>query len=99
MLRRLNVTIYGLFEWDETKNASNLVKHGISFNDVTEMWSDLNLAQLKSRDTEIDEQRFLCIGKIDQTIWSSIITYRQQRIRIISARRASKLEIKIYEKK
>jgi uncharacterized DUF497 family protein len=93
------LTTFGAYEWDETKNASNLAKHGISFADVTEIWSDLNLAQLKSRDTEIDEQRFLCIGKIDQTIWSCIITYRQQRIRIMSARRSSKLEIKVYEKK
>ena len=45
----------------------------------------------------IDEPRYLIIGKIGEKHWSAIITYRGEKIRIISVRRARKEEVKIYE--
>lgn len=92
------MTVFGMFEWDDQKSNSNLIKHGISFSTAIAMWRDSHLARLKSRAAELDEVRYLCIGKIDQLIWSAIITYRESRIRIISVRRAQKLEVRIYEK-
>jgi len=44
-----------------------------------------------------DEQRFLVIGKIEAKHWSGVITYRGEKIRIISVRRARGEEIEIYE--
>jgi len=44
-----------------------------------------------------DEPRFLVIGKISAVHWSAIITYRREKIRIISVRRSRKEEIDIYE--
>lgn len=44
-----------------------------------------------------DEPRFLVIGKISGRPWSVIITYRSNKIRIISVRRARKEEVDLYE--
>ncbi len=93
------MTRFGLFEWDEDKSSSNMEKHGISFLVATQMWGDPSLAQIESRRDEFDEPRFLCIAKIDNVCWSAIVTFRDQRIRIISVRRARSTEVKIYEKK
>lgn len=93
------MSVLGLFEWDRQKSDANLAKHGISFTTATAMWSDPNLARLKSKAGEFEEDRYLCIAKIDSLIWSAIITYREQHIRIIFVRRARKSEVKIYEKK
>ncbi len=45
----------------------------------------------------VDEPRYLVVGMIMDTAWAGIITYRGDRIRIISVRRARKEEIEIYE--
>ncbi|QLE57138.1 BrnT family toxin [Nostoc sp. TCL26-01] len=45
----------------------------------------------------IDEPRFLVIGLINGKHWSAVITYREERVRIISVRRARDEEVKIYE--
>ena len=45
----------------------------------------------------MDEPRCLVVGRIGETHWSGVITYREQRIRIISVRRSRKEEIAIYE--
>jgi len=44
-----------------------------------------------------DEPRFLVIGRLDSKHWSAVITYRNQQIRLISARRSRKLEVELYE--
>jgi len=83
------------FEFDDTKSQSNLVKHGIDFLDAQKLWDDSERVEIPAR-TE-DEPRFLFIGKITQKYWSAIITYRENKIRIISVRRSRKEEIAIYE--
>ena len=50
-----------------------------------------------SRVYEFDEPRFVVIGKISDTHWSIIVTYRGEKIRIISVRRSRREEIEIYE--
>ena len=83
------------FEFDEPKSQFNLAKHGINFLDAQQIWDDPNRVEIPAR-TE-DEPRFLFIGKIAQKCWSAIITYRENRIRIISVRRSRKEEVAIYE--
>ena len=46
---------------------------------------------------EVDELRFMVIGIIEQKHWSAIITYRDEKVRIISVRRSRDEEIEIYE--
>ncbi len=83
------------FEFDEKKSQSNKRKHGIDFSEAQELWNDQDRVEIPAK--TIDEARFLVIGKIAERHWSSIITYREQRIRMISARRSRKEEIEIYE--
>ena len=83
------------FEFDDSKSQSNLAKHDINFLDAQQLWSDSDRVEIPAR-TE-DEPGFLVIGKIDQKFWSAVITYRENRIRIISVRRSRKEEVAIYE--
>lgn len=59
------------------------------------LWDDPALIEFRAR-TE-DEPRFLVIGCIGMTHWSGVITYRENRVRVISVRRARQEEIAIYE--
>ncbi|BAY19117.1 hypothetical protein NIES21_49760 [Anabaenopsis circularis NIES-21] len=83
------------FEFDDYKSQSNLVKHGINFLDAQELWADPDRVEIPARIE--DEPRFLVIGKIAQKCWSAIITYRENRVRIISVRRSRQEEVEIYE--
>ena len=83
------------FEYDSEKSASNLVKHGIDFETAQTLWDDPNLLEVPAKN--LDEPRFLIIGKINQQYWSAITTYREPNIRIISVRRSRQQEIEYYE--
>lgn len=83
------------FEFDPVKSAINLDKHGINFETAQLLWDDDNLLEIPARN--IDEPRFLVIGKIAEKHWSAIITYRYGNIRLISVRHARQKEIDIYE--
>ena len=83
------------FEFDQEKSQTNQQKHGIDFIEAQLLWLDDMLLEIPARTT--DEPRFLIIGKIGNQHWSAVITYRQDRIRIISVRRSRKEEVEIYE--
>ncbi|MBE9019368.1 BrnT family toxin [Chroococcidiopsidales cyanobacterium LEGE 13417] len=85
------------FEFDEAKSQSNREKHGIDFVEAQELWEDPQRLEILAR-TE-DEPRYLAIGKIKEKHWSAVMTYRNEKIRIISVRRARKEEVAIYESK
>jgi uncharacterized DUF497 family protein len=83
------------FEFDVKKSSSNKIKHGIDFSQAQKLWDDPDLIEIPVRTS--DEPRFLVVGKISDRFWSGIITYRGDKIRIISVRRARKEEVNIYE--
>ena len=83
------------FEFDLKKSDRNKKKHGIDFIEAQELWNDLDLLEIPAKIT--DEARFLVIGKIDDKLWTGIITYRNNNIRIISVRRARNEEVELYE--
>lgn len=83
------------FEFDDKKSLANLEKHGIDFVAAQQLWADPDLIEIAARST--DEQRTLVIGAIKDKIWSAVITYRGEVIRMISVRRSRKAEIEIYE--
>ena len=83
------------FEFDKRKSASNKTKHGIDFTQAQALWDDPDLLEIPAR--KMDEPRFLVIGRIGKTHWSGIITWRGERIRIISVRRSRKEEVTLYE--
>ena len=83
------------FEFDSEKSTNNKKKHGIDFLEAQSLWNDPELIEIAAK--TIDESRFLVIGKIENKFWSCVITYRNEKIRIISVRRSRKEEIELYE--
>lgn len=83
------------FEFDPIKSNSNKKKHGIDFNEAQSLWNDPDFMEIPLK--TIDELRFLTIGRISGKHWSAIITYRSEKIRIISVRSSRKEEVEIYE--
>ncbi len=83
------------FEFDPRKSESNKQKHGIDFSVAQALWDDPDLIEIPVK--TIDEPRYLVIGKIAEKHWSGVITYRGEKIRIISIRRSRKEEVEIYE--
>jgi uncharacterized DUF497 family protein len=85
------------FEWDLAKAEANLEKHGIDFIDVTRVFDDTARIILDVSRPDDLETRIKVIGKIrDVVIVSVVYTDRAGKIRIISARKASKDERERY---
>lgn len=83
------------FEWDEQKSQRNKQKHSISFNKAKETFEDDNAVEFLGNTK--DEPRILRIGKtLGKVLIAVVYTMRKAVIRIISARQASKREIKVY---
>ena len=84
-----------VFEFDKRKSQSNKKKHGIDFVEAHKLWEDPDRIEIPLK--AIDESRLIIIGKILDKHWSSIITYRNEKVSIISVRRSRMEEIEIYE--
>jgi uncharacterized DUF497 family protein len=83
------------FEFDTDKSEGNRKKHGIDFYEAQALWDDPDFIEIPVKTS--DEERFLVIGKLSDKHWSAIITYRSEKVRIISVRRSRKEEVDIYE--
>jgi len=85
------------FQFDPAKAASNLKKHGVSFADAEGVFYDPLAIHQLDPDSD-DEERFVAIGLGSAgTILVVIYTLRGEEIRIISARHATRHEVKSYE--
>jgi uncharacterized DUF497 family protein len=84
------------FEWDANKASSNLRKHGITFEEATEVFFD---PFFRMGEASVDEERrdFILGYSLSQQILLVVFTERNDRTRIISARRATRAERKAYE--
>lgn len=84
------------FAWDPNKAAANLRKHGVDFADAATVFYDERAVTIPDPGSE--EQRFITIG-VDATgrLLVVVYTWREDRIRIISARRATRRERRDYE--
>jgi hypothetical protein len=83
------------FEFDSEKSSANKKKHGIDFFEAQALWNDSDLIEIPVK--TIDEPRFLVIGRISGKHWSGVVTYRGEKMRIISVRRSRREEIETYE--
>ena len=83
------------FEFDEAKSLANKQKHGIDFVEAQMLWRESMLVEIIAR--IVDEPRYLVVGVIAGVHWSAVITYRDERIRIVSVRRSRREEVEIYE--
>jgi uncharacterized protein len=85
------------FEWDERKRHSNLAKHGIDFVRACRIWEDNDrILVIPDARRNYREPRFQAFGFVDGILLMAAYTWRGQRCRIISARRASKDEREAY---
>ena len=84
------------FEYDINKSNKNREKHGIDFIETQKLFYDRDAIIYPSK--YADEDRFYVTGLIDDKFYTSIVTFRDENIRIISTRRARKKEIEQYER-
>lgn len=88
------------FQWDEAKNRSNRRKHGISFEEARTAFLDENARVIPDPDHSEDEERFVLLG-LSISLRELVVChcYRQKDdvIRIISARKADRDELKQYQ--
>lgn len=82
-----------IFEWDKSKSKSNLQKHKISFEEAMTIWNDELAVLLHDPTHSDDESRYIMIGySTKNNLLFVSFTDRNKRIRIISARKATKFE-------
>jgi uncharacterized DUF497 family protein len=86
------------FEWDDQKALANFRKHGVSFGEATEVFYDPNALEANDAEHSGIEARFFIIGMSSRRLLYVIYAERDgDTVRIISARRANRLEHQDYE--
>ncbi len=89
-----------VFEWDPNKNEINKKKHGLSFETAKEVFYDEFAILFDDPEHSIEEERFLIIG-VTRSEQICIVSHcyrdNENRIRIISARKATKHEQRAYQ--
>ncbi|ABX77277.1 hypothetical protein AYM02_01915 [Coxiella burnetii] len=89
------------FEWDEKKALSNKKKHGVSFSEVKTVFYDENAKMIHDPEHSEEEDRFIILG-VSAVARILVIChcYREKDnvIRIISARKATKREANQYKR-
>ena len=89
------------FEWDPEKNRVNLRKHGISFDEAETVFEDESAVMIYDALHSYDEERFVIIGmssKLRELTVCHCCRNGDEVTQIISARRATKNESKLYER-
>ena len=86
------------FEWDDPKAASNLLKHGVSFDEAVTVFGDEKALTFHDTDQTEFEDRSRTYGMSNKTRLLVVVhTERRSGMRIISARKATRYEKSIYE--
>ena len=86
------------FEWDKNKAASNLSKHGVSFEEAETVFDDPLLIDFYDPDHSEDEARYLIIGASNRRRLLIVsYTERGDSVRLISAREVTRNEREAYE--
>lgn len=85
------------FEWDDDKAAATLVRRGVRFATATRVFLDTNSVDFKDARANYGEVRRTRLGMIDGALYSVTYTMRGDITRIISARRASQKERRLYD--
>jgi uncharacterized DUF497 family protein len=86
------------FEWDPSKAAENLRKHGVSFDEEATVFGDFFGTTASDPDHSADEHRYITVGlSSGGRVIMVAHAEREERIRIISARTLTRSETRIYE--
>ena len=90
------------FEWDNNKNASNVKKHKVSFEEAVSVFYDDRALVIDDPEHSLEEERFIILGfsrKANLLVVCHCYRNKQSVIRIISARHATKHESKQYSER
>jgi uncharacterized DUF497 family protein len=86
------------FEWDPKKAASNLSKHGVSFEEALTVFGDPLARIFDNEDHSVEEQREIIIGhSVKERLLVVCFTPQGDSVRIFTARKATRRERKDYE--
>lgn len=86
------------FEWDPPKASANVKKHGITFDEAATVFLDPMALSGPDPDHSLDESRYISFGMSSLGHLLAVShTYRPDGIRLISARRVTRAERKLYE--
>lgn len=86
------------FEWDDIKAAENLRNHGVTFAQAALAFRDPFAAEWIDLRENYGEERIILLGMVENHVLTVVYTERAERIRIISARRATKNEQALYHR-
>jgi len=90
------------FAWDERKNRANRAKHGVWFEEAQSVFDDPRARMFHDPEHSEDEERFLLLGMSSaERVLVVVHCYREAEslVRIISARKATKKEVRAYEER
>lgn len=85
------------FEWDENKRKLNLAKHGIDFKDAQQIFDGITFTFQDER-YNYGEDRYITVGVLRGTVVIAAHTESDDVIRLISIRKATKNEQKLFYK-
>ena len=74
-----------IFEWDEAKDRSNRIKHGVCFELAQRAFLDPRRVLVPDLGHSGGEERYFCFGQVDDEVMTVRFTWREKRIRIIGA--------------
>jgi uncharacterized DUF497 family protein len=88
------------FEWDAAKERANRERHGISFDEVLELFTrDDDYLEIYDAEHSCDEDRFIAVGPVRRGLVVVVYTeLHEDTIRIISARRATTSEVGFFRR-
>ena len=86
------------FEWNDEKEKLNIINHGIDFSTAAKVFADKNRIELYDEAHSEFEDRYITIGAIANVTYVVTVVYteRGETIRLISARKATNQERKMY---
>jgi uncharacterized protein len=84
-----------MYEWDEKKAAANLAEHGVAFDAIYGFeWK--TAVEVEDDRFDYGEQRLVAIGWLGGILHAVTVTWRDDKMRIISPRKADKCDQKSY---
>ena len=88
-----------LFEWDDEKEQINIRKHGLNFETAAKVFADDNRLEFYDEAHSDTEDRYITIGMIDNITFIVMVVYteRGEAVRLISARKATNQERRMYD--
>ena len=84
------------FTWDDEKAAANFTKHGVRFETAIKIFYDPNKL-IREDEEHLEEERFDVIGKAGKVLFVVCTIHEDNKVRIISARKANTEEKRRYE--